>query len=771
MTKRTFISITVLILFSTLNLTAQKSVLKGIVLDEETGQPLIAATVSYGDGQGVTTDFDGKFEIELNKGLYALEISYVGYETLKTEIDVEDNQAELMTFRLSPSTTLLETATVTSGKFEKALGEVTVSMEILQPNLIESTNQTALDGALEKVPGVTVIDGQANIRGGSGFSQGAGSRVLLLVDDIPILDAPSGFPNWSDIPLENTAQVEILKGASSALYGSSALNGIINVRTSYAKSDPETKGAVFYTNFFDPAEESLKWWDSAPNTIGANLTHKRKMGKFDLVLGGFYINEDSYNKDWQRESGRFNFSTQYRASDRLTIGLNGNINSGDRTSFFYWSGRETAYIGAPNTDNANNLTRYNLDPKVTYYDKSGNRHRFLSRYYRVDNQLSNDRSNLSGQYYAEYQFQRRISDINLVTTAGLVASGSQVEAELYGDTTFTSRNLAAFVQFDKKFGNRLNASLGFRYEDNLLDNPGFETPCAAFTIQPSKERESKPVFRLGLNYQLSEGTFLRASWGQGYRYPTIAERYIITTVGGLSVLPNPTLQSEFGWSGEIGLKQGFRLASFEGYIDIAGFTMRYQDMMEFNLTGTGICGVAFQSVNIGDTSIGGYEISIAGRGSILGLPTTILGGYTYVDPRFGEFDQTQIRGDGTDSQGQINSNNSSSDDNILKYRSQHVFKMDLETRFKDLSFGLAYFYNSHLEAIDAVFELIIPGLTEFRQENNNGYSVLNARLAYKFGDHIKTSLILKNALNEVYSIRPGLLEGPRNLTARVDFQF
>ena len=771
MTKRAFISIAILSFLSFHFLTAQKLPFQGVVLDNETGQPLIAATVSYGNGMGVTTDFDGKFEIELDRGNYTLEISYVGYETLQTVVNLADGESEVMTFKLAASTTLLQTATVTSGKFEKALGEVTVSMEILQPNLIESTNQTALDGALEKVPGVTVIDGQANIRGGSGYSQGAGSRVLLLVDDIPILDAPSGFPNWSDIPLENTAQVEILKGASSALYGSSALNGIINVRTAYAKAEPETKGAVFYTNFFDPAQESLKWWDSAPNTVGANLTHKRKIGKFDLVLGGFYINEDSYNKDWYRESGRFNFSTRYRINDRLTVGLNGNINSGDRSSFFYWSGVETAYTGAPNTDNANNLTRYNLDPRVTYFDKSGNRHRFLSRYYRVDNKLSNDRSNQSGQYYAEYQFQKKHSDIELVTTAGLVASGSEVEAELYGDTTFTSRNLAAYVQFDKKFGNRLNASLGFRYEDNLLDNPGFETPCAAFVIPPSKETESKPVFRLGLNYQLSEKTFLRASWGQGYRYPTIAERYIITTVGGISVLPNPNLQSESGWSGEIGLKQGFQLAGFEGYFDISGFTMNYQDMMEFNLTGTGSCGVAFQSVNIGDTDITGFEISVAGRGTVFGLPTSILGGYTYIDPRFGEFDMTQIRGDGTDSQGQINSNNSSSEDNILKYRSQHVFKMDLETRIKDLSFGVAYFYNSHLEAIDAVFELIIPGLTQFREDNNRGYTVVNARMAYRFGDRIKTSLILKNALNKIYSIRPGLLEGPRNLTARVDFQF
>ena len=61
---------------------------------------------------------------------------------------------------------------------------------------------------MEQVPGVTIIDGQANIRGGSGFSYGAGSRVLLLVDDLPMLAADAGDIKWSFLPVENLEQVE-----------------------------------------------------------------------------------------------------------------------------------------------------------------------------------------------------------------------------------------------------------------------------------------------------------------------------------------------------------------------------------------------------------------------------------------------------------------------------------------------------------------------------------------------------------------------------------
>ena len=65
-----------------------------------------------------------------------------------------------------------------------------------------------------------MVSSQPNIRGGSGWSYGAGSRVLLLVDDIPALQADAGLAQWDDIPVENIAQIEVVKGAASALYGS-----------------------------------------------------------------------------------------------------------------------------------------------------------------------------------------------------------------------------------------------------------------------------------------------------------------------------------------------------------------------------------------------------------------------------------------------------------------------------------------------------------------------------------------------------------------------
>jgi iron complex outermembrane receptor protein len=771
MSKR-YLSTIFFLILGCLVLTAQNGTLTGIVMDEASNEPLIGATVQVKDA-GTITDFDGSFSLSLAAGNYQLTVSYVGFTPLTRKISVTAGQTLAMDFYLTEEATILNTVTVTSGKFEKPLSEVTVSLDVLQPGLIESTSKKSIDEALNKIPGVNIIDGQANIRGGSGYSYGAGSRVLLLMDDMPILQPDAGFPFWDDIPIENIEQVEVVKGAASALYGSSALNGIINIRTAYAKSKPVTKIGTFYTTYFKPEQSEKAWWDQSPGSWATTVSHKRKIDKLDLVVGGYYIDDESYNKDTYKKYGRFNFNTRYRITDRLSAGLNGNFNQGKSGSFFYWKGADNPYEGAPTTIGTNERLRYNLDPFVTYYDKAGNRHKFLGRFFHIDNenlspsaQDTINQSNRSDNYYAEYQFQRQFEDIDLVATAGLVAQGGYVSAELYGDTTFTARNLAAFLQLDKKFFDKLNVSAGFRYENNFLDNPGFRYGRNNRNeVAPSQDRESKPVFRFGLNYQAAKYTYIRASIGQGYRYPSIAEKYIFTQAGGVIVVPNPPLTSETGWSGEIAVKQGFKISSFEGFFDAAAFISRYQDMIEFNLVPGGF---NFQAVNIGGTDIQGVEFSIIGRGKFFGLPTSVLTGYTYINPRYELFDPDADR----NSQAFINFNNSSAnrkEDNILKYRPRHTFKGDIETEIKNFRIGWEGIYQSKTETVDAAFLLIIPGFGQYFVDENRGFMINNFRLSYNFKDFIRVSTILNNTFNREYFIRPGLLGAPRHLTLRLDF--
>ncbi len=744
----------------------QQGTLKGKILDSSTKEPLVSATINAGD-LGELSDIDGHFTLQLPKGEHLILVRYLGYEELSVKINIEAGKTLTKDFLLTEEATLLDIATVSSSRFEKPLGEVTVSLDILQPDLIENTSKLALDDALQKVPGVIIIDGQANIRGGSGYSQGAGSRVLLLMDDIPILTADAGFPNWGDVPIEVIEQVEVVKGAASALYGSSALNGIVNVRTAYAKSEPITKGAIFSTVYLSPEREEIKWWSNTetPRSIGASLSHRQKFNKVDLVLGAFYNNTESYRKDSYTKKGRFNFNIRHRISDRLSYGLAANFNAGNAGSYFYWSGLDNAYVGDSTTLSERKRVRYNIDPSLLYFDKSGNRHRVLGRFYSVNNENNRERqSNTSQLYYSEYQFQKQFEASELVMSLGAVASGSNVAAELYGDTTFTSKNFAAYLQLDKKLFDKLNVSFGARYESNVLDNPGFSYILNNIEkiVEPSSDRESRPVFRLGLNYQAAKVTYIRASWGQGYRYPTIAERYIFTDAGGFNIQPSPLLGSETGWSSEIGLKQGYKIGGFNGFLDLAAFYMKYADMIEFNWTGAG-----FQSINIGNTEISGIEISTAGQGVLGSIPFRLLTGYTYVNPLFSEFDIDAENG----STAYTNAINSSSPDNVLKYRYRHSFKFDGEIELSRFRIGVETAYLSNIESVDALFNIFITDLKKFRDANQDGFWYHNFRLAYEHNEHLKATFILGNAFNKEYVLRPAILEAPRNVTLRVDFKF
>ena len=767
--KSTFTNILVISLLISIfysSIFAQNATLEGVITDQDSGEPLIGATVKSGT-KGVVSNFDGVYTLSLPEGNHIVEVSFIGYESFKKSVDLKSGQTLKLDLQLQEQTTILQTATVTSGKYEKPLGEVTVSLEVLKPRILESTNSTAVDDALQKVPGVTIIDGQANIRGGAGWSYGSGSRVLLLIDDIPALQADAGRTNWNDYPIENVEQIEIIKGAASALYGSSAMNGIINIRTAYAKSKPETKISTFYTSYFDPKDKSKIWYDQQPFKAGLSVSHKQKVNKFDLVFSGYGLYEDEFREGSYARYGRLSSNIRYRIKDNLSVGVNTSYNRTKNRSYFYWKGwGEDAYRGDETAFSSEDANRINIDPYINYFDDKGNRHKFISRIYIIDNNNSGNRSNKSQLFYGEYQYQKRMDEIGLVATAGIVGTTSGTAADIYSDTTFSSHNLAGYLQLDKKLFGRLNLSAGTRLEKNILISPEV---VGTDTIPDGRSVESKPVFRFGLNYQLSPATFLRASWGQGYRFPTIAEKFVFTSAGAVNVVPNPRLESETGWTTEIGIKQGLRIKNWSGYLDIAAFWSEYDNMMEYTFV---FSQFAFQSQNVGGTAIKGIDLNVAGEGKFDNITLYVLGGYTYINPKFREYDP--LGNDVTqdiDTEGKANARGSSADYNILKYRNKHTIKMDVEAKYKSISVGLSGLYVSHMEAIDFVFEQTIPGLKEHRAEDTNGAKIFDVRVAYDLNEHAKLSLLLNNIFNEEYTLRPAFIEAPRNASVRFDYKF
>jgi iron complex outermembrane receptor protein len=658
--------------------------------------------------------------------------------------------------------TQLNQVVISAGRYEQRLSEVTISMEIIKPALVQNTNTTNLETAVDQVPGVSMIDGQANIRGGSGFSYGAGSRVLVLVDDLPVLSGDAGDVKWNFLPVENLEQIEIIKGASSSLFGSSALNGVINIRTAYPRNEPETK-IVFYSGMYDePKRKELKWWtNSNPVTAGANFFHSRRIRQFDLVIGGHVFTDNGYRQGEDEQRFRMNMNTRYRFKNikGLSAGINGNAMATRGGTFLMWQddstgalrpmgGLDTATTTLSNFVNR----RLTVDPFVNYTDVLKNSHKIRTRYYRTENSNDSQQESFSDFYYSEYQFHRKFEKLNLNFTSGAMGSFTRVKGDLYSE--HQGYNRAFYGQLDKKI-KLITLSFGARWEYYKLD---------------SVSSWSDPVLRSGINVQLAEASFLRASFGEGYRFPSIAEKFVRTAVGSSNLYPNDSLNPETGWSAEIGFKQGVKLKDWSGYIDAALFHSEYKNMMEFSFGQWGnifkdpVFGLGFKSINVGDIKIDGVDFTVAGQGKIGALDVSLLAGYTYLEPVQYRYDSAYVRKTG------ISNYMGSDSSNFLKYRFRHMAKSDLEIGYKKISVGFSMRYNSFMVNIDKLFDdgllPLLPGMKEYREQHGGGTWVFDQRISYSINVKAKVSFVIKNLFNKEYVARPYDMQPMRSFTVQ-----
>jgi len=747
-----------------------QTIINGTVTDAKSGETLIGATVlAKESGKGVVSDFDGNYEITLDNGTHQLIFSYIGYEDIPKAITVNGEERLTLNVKMGEGMSILDVVTVTGSQVEKRLTEETVSIDVISPDFIQRRNNISLSDAVQRVPGVEVIDGQPNIRSGSGYAYGAGSRVAVLVDDQPLLSADLSDIKWNFIPIENAAQIEIIKGSSSVLYGSAALNGVINVRLARATNTPYTSVSM-YTGIYDRMRDTSQvWWGSPlerPYQTGVYMAHRQKLNPhLGLVLGGNIHLLKGHLKGADERRARFNFDLRYNppGNDRLSYGVSGNTMYHKIGDFFLWgNGPDEHYIHIDDPIDGNQYQTTSLDPWLTYFDKFENKHALKARYFNVLKLRGGN--NAPAQIGSlEYRYQRQF-DGNLNVTAGTMGQYFYAKSVLFeldslgGFSGHGGFTYALYGQVDKKFFNKLNTTFGIRWE---AFNVGGESIAAL------------PVFRLGLNYPASKTDFFRASFGQGYRVPSLAERFIAQDIAnGVSVFPNPDLRPESGWSTELGYKKVIDRGSdkWNGYIDVAAFMMEYRDMTEFyfdlhrpdSLDGEQVTVpvlleyLGFKAVNVSRARIAGGELTIFGEGKIANVPMRAWVGATYSFPgdlkadttlaNFGNFMTRAARNfisvDSADANG------------ILKYRSLHTARLDIETDIKNFTIGAAANYKSFVYNIDDVLEaegeyggivgLLLPAVLEVRD----------------FRDH-RLTFSTMNVFNREYTVRAAKPGPPR----------
>lgn len=785
----------------------QEGTVFGKVMDED-GKALVGASIIYrGDmTQGALTDLEGNYTLQLPVGQQTLHFRFTNKITESVKVTItEDGFTEAnMVLRSHRKVNELDEVVIRVGKFDRKPEEITVSLEVIKPELIENKNTRNVEAILDQTPGLNIMDGEPQIRGGSGFTFGVGSKVAVIVDDMPLLSGDAGRPEWDFVPIENIKQIEVEKGAGSVLSGASALSGSIHIRTKYPTLTPQTKINLYGGFYSFPERDDQIWQERRSLITGANFLHSRKAGNWDLVLGANFNYDEGYmgppiqdefieqsfpdtisnftNEQMRSKRARINFNTKrydpkYKG---LSYGINGNFMLSESPMVFAWLNDTSGlYQGYPGATFLQSQTIFNIDPFLEIDLASGSIHKIRARFLYNDNDITANQSNNSKLYYGDYQFSRsyeKIAGIEFI--GGISGTYTDSYAEMYvgsGQPDNTMLNLSGYAQIEKRIWDIVNISVGGRLEYYQL-NGG--------------EADIKPIFRAGGNIKLYQETYLRLSYGQGYRYPTITERFIKTGVGNFGVFPNPDLKPESSSNSEIGIKQGIKVGNIYGYIDVAGFWQNYKNTIEY-LFGfwdlSSPIGAGFKFLNTGKSQIMGIDASFSGKANLAQQRDEVVFmiGYNYIIPKTLNPEMIYAVDEHPVNPKEYTYENTSLDPskNILKYRSLHNIKGDIEYSFSKLfSVGLSAKYFSKMANMDGVieeFEINTQNINtiqdirymDYFRANHHGHWIFDVRASYNINKHHKLSLVSNNVLNNSYSLRPLKIEAPRTVVLQYGLTF
>ncbi len=803
---------TLIYIFILSSLSAQ-NVLSGKIVDftEDFALPYAQIKVNGAD-EPILADVMGNYRIETTKDSCRIEVMFGGYQSFsRIVIFGSDNRNIKLNIQLKPQALLLDAANVVSSKYETNPEKATNSLIVLNPKQMENKNITTVDGLLNTAGGVAVVDNEPQIRGGSGFSSGMGSRVMILLDYIPLLRPDAGRPMWNFIPMEDVEQVEILKGAASVVFGSSALTGAINVLTAYPRTKPKTKVMIFAGMYARPENDyRTSWIHTTPVKWGASFLHSRIIKKnFDLVIGGEFFQDQGYigpeeriAQTWATDGndrgkyeirGRLNFATRYRFQKvkGLSLSLNANLMHTQNAQSFFWLDADTnMYRTFPGSMSKFKDLNYYIDPSLQYVSPKGTIHSFRNRItFSKSDESKGLQSSQSILYFNEYQFNKKFAKIGLNLLVGVMNMYAESLGPVFNGDNYSSDskkmfsdNLAFYAQLEQSFlkNKNLTVALGGRWEFYKLD----------------EINENEPIFRTGINYQLLKTrTSFRASFGQGYRYPSIGEKFIALTVGRYGFYPNPDLISEKSKNFEVGVVQPFSFFDFKGMIDLAFYRQYYDNYIEFCMGTWGTQGpvqdrMGFKFLNTGSAIISGVDFNMMGEGKIRkNITYTLILSYTYSNPVAKKRDEvyyTYMNRDYT-----FLSTSSDTARSVLKYRIEHMAKFDLEfTFYKKISFGISGTYYSAMKNVDQFFfdyDIHNPNLSERRirqlkamgdlpfsgyynyfhsKDYQNGSFIFDIRGSVIIKD-VTLSLIVKNILNKTYTLRPMYVEPTRTITLQL----
>jgi len=722
--------------------------LSGVVFDAETLQPLEYTNIYLDEmAIGAASLRNGSFKIEnIPGGQYTVIASRIGYKPFSKKINFTGDAVKLtipLTQKVLKSEAVTVTATLTEQTAHLSPAKITTV------NRLELQNKTAVsfDEVLETVPGISVYRSSGasiqslSIRGSSDVAGGGvGNRVLLLIDGRPALSADTGGALWGMVPIEAIDHVEVLKGAFSSLYGSSAMGGVVNVITRRPMYKCLTQ-VSFSSGIFQQPDAGLQYRDAPAMYYSTELTHSGIAGKLSYLFSASRKKSDGFSQNNSYDNYNFFSKMLYdlRNERYLELSLSyGHINNDYPHT---WMNNLHPLLVLPKyRDDRQEKTNSSFDLK--YQAKPNENITYSSRVYgyRLDaaSFFNPNDPDLKIAGNQEYNLQTHVHATKIgwlsqaeaewgdghKSIAGMDWQGdfvaSSPDSVMYGNHRVD--NLAFFAQDEWKLSSKVTSTIGLRWDNNHLYNG------------PTRQEISANVAVL---YSPLPSLDLRLLYGQGFRSPSIAERFFKKELnGGTLFKPNPDLRPEkIDFSIEGGLS--WRWDSLLD-VSLSYFRYHYKDMIYWVEISKEeqVVYTLFQVRNLNKAFMQGAEFTL----QVHPIPAlTLFAGYTYLDAK----DLSDNR-----------------QDDYLAYRVKHSFNFFGDYRLHPFRLHLDGRYKS---AVDEVF--LYP------LEAPKAFWVMNAKLSYKYSDSIALALSLKNIFNTAYEELARYRMPGRNLLFDINFTF
>lgn len=265
--------------------------ISGHVIDGESGEHMPYCIIKIaGSSRVAMTDGSGHYIFrDLTPGSYSVEASYSGFKTETKSVTVAQGATVELNFRLEPDAFLLEQVVVVSSKSETKRRESPALVSVLTGKLFERVGACSLADGLNFQPGVRVENDCQNC----GFTQVRingldGHYSQILMNSRPVFSALTGVYGLEQIPANMIDRVEVMRGGGSALFGSSAIGGTINIIT----KDPTVNSAnVAHTL------NSIGVSGAMDNNTTMNASVVTDNGKAGVFMYGQSRYRDGYDHD------------------------------------------------------------------------------------------------------------------------------------------------------------------------------------------------------------------------------------------------------------------------------------------------------------------------------------------------------------------------------------------------------------------------------------------------------------------------------------------